>query len=121
MSLVLNTGVYPPLIETRRLILEQAGHTVITAVEDQEIVKACRRYKFDVAVIGQSVPPKVKRHFLNLIRRECTTAKILELISPDIEQALKTADSWLELSSQAPFALANRVNELAKGGNDKAT
>lgn len=121
MSLVLNTGVYPPLMETRRLMLEQAGHTVITAGEDQEIVIACQQYRFDVAVIGQSAPPKLKRHLFSLIRRECASAKILELVTPDVDKALQAADSWLELPSLLPYALAKRVDELAKGEKGNAT
>lgn len=121
MSLVLNTGVYPPLMETRRLMLEQAGHTVITAGEDQEIVIACQQYRFDVAVIGQSAPPKLKRHLFSLIRRECASAKILELVTPDVDKALQAADSWLELPSLVPYALAKRVNELAEGEKGNAT
>ena len=121
MSLVLNTGVYPPLMETRRLMLEQAGHTVITAGEDQEIVIACQQHRFDVAVIGQSAPPKLKRHLFSLIRRECASAKILELVTPDVDKALQAADSWLELPSLVPYALAKRVDELAKGKKGNAT
>jgi hypothetical protein len=121
MSLVLNTGVYPPLMETRRLMLEQAGHTVITAGEDQAIVIACQQYRFDVAVIGQSAPPKLKRHLFSLIRRECASAKILELVTPDVDKALQAADSWLELPSLVPYALAKRVDELAKGEKGNAT
>ena len=40
MSLVLCTGVDPVLMETRKLILERAGHTVITAMGERELAAA---------------------------------------------------------------------------------
>jgi hypothetical protein len=119
MSLVLNTGVYPPLMETRRLVLENAGHSVITAVEDQELVEACHKYPFEVAVIGQSASPRLKQHLFSIIRRECTSAKILELVASDTGKTLGTADGWLEIPASAPDALAKRVSELATGASGK--
>jgi hypothetical protein len=113
MSLVLNTGVYPPLMETRRLVLEHAGHVVITRTQDGEIVKACRNYEFDVVVIGQSAAAPVKRRIFRLVRKHCKSAKVLELTSPDSGKALEDADSWLEIHPMQPAALLERVALLA--------
>jgi DNA-binding NarL/FixJ family response regulator len=113
MSLVLNTGVYPPLLETRRLVLEHAGHIVITRAQDGEIVKACRNYEFDVVVIGQSAPAPVKRRIFRLVRRHCQSAKVLELTSPDLGKALEDADSWLEIHPMQTDALLERIASLA--------
>ena len=117
MSLVLNTGLYPPLLETRRLVLEHAGHIVITRAQDGEIVKACRNYQFDVVVIGQSAPPPVKRRIFRLVRMHCQSAKILELTSPDSGKSLEDADSWLEIHPMQPTALQERVASLADKGS----
>ena len=113
MSLVLNTGAYPPLLETRRLILEHAGHVVITKAEESEIALVCQGYPFDVAVIGQSAPPHAKRRIFRLVRRHCS-AKILELITPDSGKALEAADGWLEVHPMQADLLARRVDELAR-------
>jgi hypothetical protein len=114
MSIVLNTGVYPPLLETRRLILEGAGHVVITTAEDDGIVQACKDYPFDIAVIGQSAAPPVKRRISRLIRRYCKSTKILELTTPESGMALEDADSWLEIyPGQAVAALLERLTMLA--------
>ena len=116
MSLVLNTGVYPPLLETRRLVLEHAGHIVITKAQDAEIVKACRNYEFDVVVIGQSASAPVKRRIFRLVRRHCQSAKVLELTSPDSGKALEDADSWLEVQPMQQAALLERVALLTGQG-----
>ncbi len=115
MSLVLNTGVYPPLLETRRLILEQAGHVVITTSEDAEIEKACQEHEIDVVVIGQSASPPTKRRIFREIRRHCGSVKILELFTPDSPKALDTADAWLEVRPMQADAFNLRVSELARG------
>lgn len=119
MSLVLNTGVYPPLLETRRLILEKAGHIVITTAVEGEMVSACQGYHFDVVVIGQSASRQLKRRIFRLIRRHCGSAKILELTTPDAGKALEAADSWLETHLMQADALAERVGQLASGRNAK--
>ena len=121
MSLVLNTGAYPPLMETRRLVLENAGHSVVTVTADQELVEACHKYCFEVVVIGQSASPRLKQHLFSLIRRECASAKILELVTPDTGKTLGTADAWLEIPASAPDALARRVSELATGTKRKGS
>lgn len=113
MPLVLNTGVYPPLLETRRLILEHAGHVVVTKAAESEIATACEVHQFDVAVIGQSASPQLKRRLFNVIRRHCRTVKVLELTSPDSSKTLDAADAWLEVRPMETDALAQRVNELA--------
>jgi DNA-binding NarL/FixJ family response regulator len=108
MALVLCTGVDPVLLRTRQLILENAGHTVVPASDEREIKAACSKQKFDVAVIGQNIPPKLKARLVELVR---------ELCPPYASKALKDADAWLEMPSD-PEELVNAVNSLAKGKKD---
>jgi CheY-like chemotaxis protein len=117
MALVLCTGVDPVLLRTRQLILENAGHTVVPASDEREIKAACSKQKFDVAVIGQNIPPKVKARLVELVREHCPAAAILELCPPYASKALKDADAWLEMPSD-PEELVNAVNSLAKGKKD---
>jgi hypothetical protein len=111
MALVLCTGVYPVLIKTRKLIFEHAGHTVIPCTDELQLVAACEEHAFDVAVIGQAVSRKVKRHIALLIRQNCPPVKILELYLVYEGRAVDDADSWMEVYSgtaavftRAPFA-----------------
>lgn len=114
MALVLCTGIDPMLLKTRKLILEQAGHTVITAKNQQELTDACNQHQFDVAVIGQSVSSNMKRIIAALVRKQCPSAKILELHPQYQGKSVKDADSWLETPADVPRALSQRVTELAE-------
>jgi len=113
MALVLCTGSDLALTETRKLILERAGHTVITVMEDKEIVAACRGNTFDVAVIGQIGACNIKCHVFELIRHNCCSARILELFTAQEGPVLAEADSWLEVPANPPSDLADKVCELA--------
>jgi DNA-binding response OmpR family regulator len=112
MASVLCTGVDQGLLNTRKLILERAGHKVIPALGEKELVSACTTYAFDVAVIGQTVSELEKRRILRLIREHCPRATVLELFSPATGKMLPDADDWLEVPAKIPFDLAQRVSML---------
>jgi len=113
LALVLCTGVDQLLMLTRKLILEREGHTVVTAKGELELTAACEKHRFDVAVIGQAVSAKSKKTTASFIRRQCPSAKILELHSPYQGKTLDDADDWLEVPVLVPHDLAEHVTELA--------
>lgn len=113
MALVLCTGVDPVLMRTRQLLLENAGHTVVPAADEQEIKAVCSKQKVDVAVIAQNMSPKVKARVAELVREHCPAARILELYPPFASGALEDADAWLEMPADAPEELVDAVNSLA--------
>jgi CheY-like chemotaxis protein len=71
MALVLCTGIDPVLRRTRQLMLENAGHTVVSASDEHEIKAVCGNQKFDVAVIAQNMPPKMKARAAEIVREYC--------------------------------------------------
>jgi DNA-binding response OmpR family regulator len=101
-------------METRKLILQRAGHTVLTAFDGRELANACQQHSFDVAVIGQGVPGKTKKAFASIIRRHCPSARILELYAPHLGRSLDDADSWLQVPAEVPEELVTHVNELVQ-------
>ncbi|MGH9523155.1 MAG: hypothetical protein ACRD3E_11555 [Terriglobales bacterium] len=113
MAQVLCTGVDGTLLQTRRMMLERAGHTVTTVTLEDELREACETTKFDVAVIGQSVSPRQKRRVADLIRNHCPTAKVLELYSPFEGAAIDDADDSLCVPADVPDDFVNRVAQLA--------
>ena len=117
MALVLCTGIDPVLLKTRRLILERAGHEVVTVTDEPSLLAACKKYPVDVAVIGQTMSIRMKRHIAALIRENCPDVKILELHREYQDKALDDADSWLEVPIDIPKDLADRVDELASSKN----
>jgi DNA-binding response OmpR family regulator len=114
MALVLCTGVNPQLMKTRKLLLEQAGHKVITASDERTVDNACQKHTFDVAVIGQDISRRIKPLLLNLIRELCDTTRVLELYSSSIGRILDGADDWLEVPTDSPADLAAKVGVLAR-------
>jgi hypothetical protein len=119
MALVLCTGVDKALLETRRLILERAGHSVVSASDETSLLNACEKHSFDVAVIGQTVSPNMKQRVEKLIREHCQNVKVLELYPPHTGKILEDADSWLLVPADIPRELADRVDELANRGEGK--
>lgn len=112
-AMVLCTGKDPSLLRTRKLILEKAGHTVVTATDQRAVAAACKEHTFDVAVLGQSVSLETKRTLGGLIRQLCPDTKILELFQANSGPVIADADSWLEVPTDVPQDLAERVSELA--------
>jgi CheY-like chemotaxis protein len=112
MALVLCAGVDPALIKTRQLILERAGHTVVPATDERAMITACEMHAFDVAVIGQKVPPKLKRKMLSLIREHSPSTKVLEMYMISTGRTLEDADAWLEALGAVPQEFADRVAAL---------
>jgi hypothetical protein len=116
MATVLCTGVDRVLNETRTLILRQAGHAATSAMEEHEIIHACKEQTFDVVVVGQAMSDAQKLHTFEIIRQHCKSAKILELYLPFSGRALKQADGWLEVPAKLPSDLAVHVERLAANG-----
>jgi CheY-like chemotaxis protein len=114
MPLVLCTGKDASLMKTRQLILERAGHTVLPASNSRELEKVCSKHKFDVVIIGQSTPARLKREHIAIIRRFCPTSKVLELYPPYVGKILDDADAWLEMPPESPEQLIATVNRLAE-------
>lgn len=120
MARVLCTGIDPLLLQTRRLILERAGHTVFSATDELEVRKACAGKTIDVAVIGQTVSHPQKHRILSLVREYCPGVRVLELYTRPHNRVLTDADDWLEVPADIPADLAMRVTELARNSSHKA-
>jgi len=121
MAVVLCTGADPALMKTRKLLLEQAGHQVFTAINESSLQSACAARNFDVIVIGQTVSRQGKTQLLNLVREHCPKARVLELYSVSTGKVLDAADAWLEVPADIPAELSTKVTalagELAKSAN----
>ncbi len=113
MALVLCTGIDQSLLATRRLILEQAGHTVVTANNTKQVAEACSKHNFNVAVIGQTISRSEKRRLARLVRQHCATTMILELYAPATGKAIPDANAWLVVPIDVPPDLTRVVSDLA--------
>jgi hypothetical protein len=113
MALVLSIGSDPSLMLTRKLLLEQGGHTVVGVMDEKALAAACELQTFDVAVLSHALSTKMKQHVVSLIRGHCPEVKVLELYSITSGRALKDADLWIEVPGDGPTKLVAGVAELA--------
>ena len=114
MALVLCTGMDKAVLETRKLLIEAAGHNVVAVTDEPSLVDACEKNSFDVAVIGQNVGANTKRHIADILKKSCRGVKILELVPLHGERILEDADSWMVVPAELPRELGERVTELAR-------
>ena len=111
MAEVLCVGMDDAAMQTRRLILERAGHVVSQARDLRRVKEACEVKSFSVVILGQSLNASEKRRITDVVLTSCKSAKILELhtgIRPDLPQA----DKHLQVSATEPQALVGAVNAL---------
>ncbi len=115
MAIVLCISTDEALAVTRRMILEKAGHRVVTVFTIPEIERACGTEPVEVAIIGQGVPGRERQRIRDVLRSDCPTAKVLELYLPWVGRLLPDADDWLEVPSDEPAELGEKVSALALG------
>ena len=114
MACILCAGTSRLLLDTRKLLLERAGHHVVTVTNERSLQAACDIYHFDLVVIGQTLSPKVKRVIASLVRERSRSTKILELYAPHFGPALDDADSWLRVPVDVASEFVNHVNAMVK-------
>ncbi len=113
MAVVLCTGTDDALLASRRMLLESAGHTVVSALGAETVMYACKRGGFDIAIIGQGSSDNDKRTFFALIRQHCPGVKVLELFRAHSHPAVADAEDHMEVPADVPSELIDRVNALA--------
>src|SRR5690242_14144115 len=78
MANILCIGMDDASMHAKQSILERAGHTVSLANDVRQVIAACSGIRFDVILIGQSIPAKEKVRVHELLQGRCNRAKILE-------------------------------------------
>src|SRR5258706_4831762 len=75
------------LLQTRHLILQQAGFDVVSVADMQELTSALAQGEFDVFILGHSLPSKEKLRVYHLVRGHSQDTPVLELykFSPDLD------------------------------------
>lgn len=112
MALILSAGLDPALMQTRRLILQRAAHTVIEAHDEREFVAACHSHSLHIILLSQTLPSVLKLRLSAIARMLRPGAKVLELYAPHLGRAIRDADDWLEVPLDSPGELAARIDWL---------
>ena len=110
---VLCVGLDDAGMQTRRMILERAGHTLTQAQDLRQVQAACKSIKFSVVVLGQSLNANEKKRVSDIVLTHCKGAKLLELHT-GIAPELPKADGHLQVNGGEPEGLVEAVNTLAR-------
>ncbi|HKT23656.1 MAG TPA: hypothetical protein VJR04_03575 [Terriglobales bacterium] len=113
MANILCVGKDDALMQTRRVILERAGHVISQACDLRQVIAACESDSFQIAVLGQSLPAAEKLRITSTVLRYCRGIKVLELhigIAPDVS----TADAHVRVTASEPEALGDAVSALLR-------
>ncbi len=92
---ILSISYDPVLLNTRGMILRQEGYAVDSAQTLQEAVKLSRSTRFDVVIIGHSIPAEDQQQMAEEVRKNCPGVLVVALRRRDGER-LPFADLALE-------------------------
>lgn len=113
MPRILSISYDEALLKTRALMLSREGFEVESAVGFSAAIHACEKGRFDLVIMGHSIPPDDKAAIIKQLRTVCPTP-ILALRRPH-EPPLKAAEYNLE--SGDPDQFLDYVKEIT---NQKA-
>lgn len=68
---ILSISYDESIMKTRHFIFEQAGFEVISAWGFKEAMTQCHDGKFDVVVLGHTLPPQDKTALVSALREKC--------------------------------------------------
>lgn len=75
---ILSVSYDDVLLATRKMLLEQKGYSVTSALGFTEAIETCQNDAFDLFILGHSIAEKDKLHLIETFRGSCP-APILSL------------------------------------------
>ena len=75
---ILSVSYDVSLLATRKMLLEQRGYAVTSALGFTKAAEHCRQSGFDLFILGHSIPEADKLHLIKTFRENCP-APILSL------------------------------------------
>ena len=113
MQHILSVSYDEPLLITRKLILQQAGYKVTSALGFVDALQLCKHDTYDLFIIGHSLPRQDKEALLRQIRIGCNTP-VLSLYRSN-EGPIEGVDYALD-ASEGPQALVKLVRKALNRG-----
>jgi DNA-binding NtrC family response regulator len=111
MARILSVAYDESLLLTRHYILEKAGFTVVSALRFAEAIEHCQQQKFDLIVLGHSVPPSDKTALIAETKRLCGCPALS--IRRFDQPRHPSADYSVE-SGEGPEALITAINNALR-------
>ena len=75
-----------PLLRTRELLLRREGYVVSSALGFTDAAESCKTGKFDLFILGHSIPDKDKRELIRVFRAQ-SRGPVLALRRPGENRA----------------------------------
>lgn len=100
----------PAVRQTKHMVLEQIGFSVVSVGSLREVEYVSHRSKFDLAIIGRSFAEPVKRSIADSVRRNLPDTPILEMCN--VSPVISGADHVLH--SHNPEDLAEKVKLILR-------
>jgi DNA-binding response OmpR family regulator len=112
MAKILSIGYDEPLLLTRQYILQQAGFTVVSALRLEEAIRHCKHQKFDLIVLGHSIPPTDKTRLIAAGKKlaGCPTLSIT-----GSDQSPHPGVDYSVDASEGPRALVHAIQAVLGG------
>lgn len=105
------------LLRTRELLLRRRGYNVTSEFGFTNAVAACKAARFDLFILGHSIPPSDKSELIKTFRMYCP-APVLSLLRHG-ESVETQADSCI--SPDEPEVLLDRVDQMLRPRTDNAS
>jgi DNA-binding response OmpR family regulator len=117
MPRILSISYDQALLHTRAMMLSGEGFEVESAVGFSAAIHACEKGKFDLMIMGHSIPTEDKAAIIKQLRAVCATP-ILALRRPN-EPPLKAAE--YNLDSGDPHRFLSYVKEITNQETQSAS
>lgn len=108
MPRILSISYDKALLHTRAMMLSREGFEVESALGFTAAIQACKKGKFDLVIMGHSIPSEDKSAIVKQLRAVCSTP-VLALRRPN-EAPVKTAE--YNLDSGDPQRFLGYVKEV---------
>ena len=108
MAHILSISYDKALLQTRELLLQQIGHTVVSALGFAQAIKACSDLgaTLDLVVLGHSIPRDDQKALIAQMRQSCK-CPFIALLRPH-EAPVEGAARSIDVSEPRDFLAAVR-------------
>ena len=107
---ILSIEYNAPVLETRNAILRSAGYEITSASTFYQALERLQENRFDLVLVGRSIPGVQLRGFLELIQLKAPTAR--SMVLRDSSQDRDFRADYLHDPDQGPEALLSAVRSL---------
>jgi DNA-binding response OmpR family regulator len=106
---ILSVSYDVSLLATRRIMLEQRGYAVTSMLGFTTSLEACQTGKFDLFILGHSIPAKDKAALIQTFRKNCAAPIVcLERVGEE------RAPCDFHLSPEHPEELLREVESILR-------